>query len=186
MNYQKVPAKLQDFCDWLNGQRKRTLSMSERYALSFEAHYRLVTIHPWADGNGRMARLIMNHIQFEAGLIPAKILKEDKGNYIQALITTRDTADISHFLAFMADEMVKTLAAEIDTYIHSSGQGMEETTNGGEKKQKSREKILSLLTEHPDYSARKLAEVIGITQKAVEKHFSKLKAEGLIPAMSAT
>lgn len=33
---------------------------------------------------------------------------------------------------------------------------------------------------HPTYSARKLAEVIGITPKAVEKHLAKLKAEGLI------
>lgn len=44
----------------------------------------------------------------------------------------------------------------------------------------SREKILQLLKDHPNYSARKLAEVIGITPKAVEKHLVKLKAEGLI------
>lgn len=50
----------------------------------------------------------------------------------------------------------------------------------GDKKLKSREKILQLLKEHPNYSARKLAEVIGITPKAVEKQIAKLKAEGLI------
>jgi predicted ArsR family transcriptional regulator len=37
-----------------------------------------------------------------------------------------------------------------------------------------------LLKDHPNYSARKLAEIIGITPKAVEKHLAKLKAEGLI------
>ena len=78
LSFQKVPARLQEFCDWLNVQRKRPMSLQERYDLSFEAHYRLVTIHPWVDGNGRMARLVMNHIQFESGLIPAKVLKEDK------------------------------------------------------------------------------------------------------------
>ena len=51
---------------------------------------------------------------------------------------------------------------------------------GMEKKPKSREIILSTLEKQPDFSARKLAEVIGITQKAVEKHLSKLRAEGLI------
>ena len=175
LSYQKVPIKLQDFCDWLNGERRRSMSMSERYELSFEAHYRLVTIHPWADGNGRMARLIMNHIQFEFGLIPAKVLKEDKGDYINALITTRDTDDIRHFLDFMTGEMVKTLTADIDSYIKSTA-----ASDGGEKKQKSREKILSILREHPDFSARKLADAIGITSKAVEKHLTRLKAEGLI------
>ncbi len=180
MSYQKVPSRLQDFCDWLNVQRKRSMSMRERYDLSFEAHYRLVTIHPWADGNGRMARLVMNHIQFEFGLVPTKVLKEDKGDYINALIATRDTDDIGHFLGFMAGEMVKTLTSDIDSFLTSTGQGEEITLTNGEKKQKSREKILSILKDHPDYSARKLAESIGITQKAVEKHLSKLKAEGLI------
>ena len=45
---------------------------------------------------------------------------------------------------------------------------------------KSREKIIELLKTHPEYSARKLAETIGITDKAVEKHLAKLKVEGLI------
>ena len=40
---------------------------------------------------------------------------------------------------------------------------------------KSREKILQILKEHPDYSARKLAEIVGITPKAIEKHLAKLK-----------
>jgi Fic family protein len=180
LSYQKVPAKLQEFCDWLNTQRKRPMSQIERYDLSFEAHYRLVTIHPWADGNGRMARLLMNHIQFEFGLIPAKVLKEDKGDYINALIATREADDISVFLEFMTDEMVKTLSSDIDTFLKSMEDSGEKWRPIEEKKQKSREKILQLLKDHPTYSARKLAEVIGITPKAIEKHLAKLKAEGLI------
>ena len=43
-----------------------------------------------------------------------------------------------------------------------------------------REKILQLLKAHPEYSAKKLAEAIGITEKGVEKQLAKLKAEGLI------
>ena len=180
LSYQKVPAKLQEFCDWLNAQRKSPMSLSERYDFSFEAHYRLVTIHPWVDGNGRMARLVMNHIQFESGLIPAKVLKEDKGDYINALIATREADDMSVFLDFMTGEMIKTLSSDIDTFLRSMEESGEKNWPIGEKKQKSREKILQLLKDHPNYSARKLAEVIGITPKAIEKHLAKLKAEGLI------
>ena len=180
LSFQKVPAKLQEFCDWLNVQRKRPMSLPERYDLSFEAHYRLVTIHPWADGNGRMARLVMNHIQFEFGLIPAKVLKEDKGDYINALISTRETDDTSVFLDFMTDEMIKTLSLDIDAFLRSMGDGGEKPQPIGEKRPKSREKILQLLKAHPNYSARKLAEIIGITPKAIEKHLAKLKAEGVI------
>ena len=180
MSYQKVPAKLQQFCDWLNAQRKLPMSPSERYDLSFEAHYRLVSIHPWADGNGRMARLVMNHIQFEFGLIPAKVLKEDKGDYINALIATREADDTTVFLNFMTGEMIKTLSADIEAFLKSMDEGGEKSLPIGEKKQKSREKILQLLKDHPNYSARKLAEIIGITPKAIEKHLAKLKTEGLI------
>ena len=180
LSYRKVPAKLQEFCDWLNAQRQRPMSLSERYDLSFEAHYRLVTIHPWADGNGRMARLVMNQIQFEFGLIPAKVLKEDKGDYINALIATREADDMSIFLEFMTDEMVKTLSADIEAFLKSIDDDGENNQLKGEKKQKSREKILQLLRDHPNYSARKLAEIIGITPKAIEKHLAKLKAAGLI------
>ena len=180
LSFQKVPAKLQEFCDWLNVQRKRPMSLPERYDLSFEAHYRLVTIHPWADGNGRMARLVMNHIQFEFGLIPAKVLKEDKGDYINALISTRETDDTSVFLDFMTDEMIKTLSLDIDAFLRSMDDGGEKPRPIGEKKPKSREIILQLLKAHPNYSARKLAEIIGITPKAIEKHLAKLKAEGVI------
>ena len=180
LSFKKVPARLQEFCDWLNVQRKRPLSLPERYDLSFEAHYRLVTIHPWADGNGRMARLVMNHIQFELGLIPSKVLKEDKGDYINALIETRDADDMSIFLEFMTGEMIKTLSSGIDAFLRSMDDGGEKTRPIGEKKQKSRAKILQLLKDHPNYSARKLAEIIGITPKAIEKHLAKLKAEGVI------
>ena len=180
LSYQKVPAKLQEFCDWLNAQRQRPMSLSERYDLSFEAHYRLVTLHPWADGNGRMARLVMNQIQFEFGLIPAKVLKEDKGDYINTLIATREADDMSIFLEFMTDEMVKTLSADIEAFLKSIDDDGENNQLKGEKKQKSREKILQLLRDYPNYSARKLAEIIGITPKAIEKHLAKLKAAGLI------
>ena len=173
LSYQKVPAKLQEFCDWLNAQREKKMSMAERYNLSFEAHYRLVTIHPWADGNGRIARLIMNHIQFEFSLVPAKVLKEDKGDYINALIATRESDDITFFQDFMAEEMIKTITTDINTYLKSTGES-------GEKKQKSREKILLLLQAHPEYSAKRLSEEIGVTEKAIEKQLAKLKADGRI------
>ena len=180
MSYQKVPSRLQEFCDWLNEMRSRPMSIADRYYFSFEAHYRLVTIHPWADGNGRMARLIMNHVQFEFGLVPAKVLKEDKGDYINALIATREDEDMTHFCDFMAEEMIKTLSTDIESFLKSMEDGREKTTVGGEKKLKSREKILALIKEHPEYSARKLAEAIGITPKAVEKQLANLKAAGAI------
>jgi len=50
-----------------------------------EAHYQLVTIHPFVDGNGRTARLLMNLILMQYGFPPALIRKRDRLRYIGSL-----------------------------------------------------------------------------------------------------
>ena len=184
MNYSKVPTKLAEFCEILNSERAKasTMSVDELYLMSFDAHYNLVTIHPWADGNGRMARLVMNMLQFEFGLIPTKILKEDKEEYIKALVATREDDNLDIFRGFMTSMMEQNLQNEITTYLDSIGveESREKTSKGGEKPTKSRDKIIALLSEDGKLSAAALAEKIGISAKAVEKHLTNLKADGII------
>ena len=177
MNYSKIPAKLAEFCERLNSERAKssTMSVDELYQLTFDAHYNLVTIHPWADGNGRMARLVMNMLQFEFGLIPTKILKEDKEEYIKALVSTREDDNLGIFRGFMTSMMEQNLQNEIVTYLDSIG--IEESR---EKPTKSRDKVIALLSEDGKLSAVALAEKIGISAKAIEKHLANLKAEGII------
>ena len=184
MNYSKVPAKLAELCEQLNSGRAKssTMSVDELYQLTFDAHYNLVTIHPWADGNGRMARLVMNMLQFEFGLIPTKILKEDKEEYIKALVATREYDNLNIFRGFMTSMMEQNLQNEIATYLDSIGveENKVKPQRGGEKPTKSRDKIVALLSKDGKLSAVLLAEKIGISAKAVEKHLSNLKADGII------
>ena len=185
MNYSKVPTKLTEFCEQLNTLRTKASEMSvdRLYQLTFDAHFNLVTIHPWADGNGRMARLVMNMLQFEFGLIPTKILREDKEEYIKALVATREDDDLNIFRTFMTGMMVKNLSAEIECYLKSTEEieeSREKTGKGGEKSLKSREKIIVLLEKDNRLSAAAIAKKIGITAKAVEKHLARLKADGII------
>ena len=184
MNYSKVPARLAEFCEKLNSERAKsaTMTVDELYQMSFDAHYNLVTIHPWADGNGRMARLVMNMLQFEFSLIPTMILKDDKEEYIKALVATREDDDLDVFRGFMTSMMEQNLQNEIATYLESIGneESKEKTPKGGVKPTKSREKIVALLSEDGKLSAAALAEKIGISAKAVEKHLANLKANGII------
>lgn len=177
MNYSKVPAKLAEFCERLNVQRAKASEMSvdDLYQMSFDAHYNLVTIHPWADGNGRMARLVMNMLQFEFGLIPTKILKEDKEEYIKALVATRETDNLDIFRSFMSSMMERNLQNEITIYLESIGENKSRV-----KPEKSSDKIIVFLAEDGKLSAAALAEKIGISVKAVEKHLANLKKDGLI------
>ena len=119
MSYLKVPQKLEDFCKKMNERREQLLKNSdvyEQYRLSFDAHLKLVTIHPWVDGNGRMSRLIMNHLQNEFGLVPNKVLKEDKAEYINALVKSREEESNVPFQDFMFREHAKNLQQEIENY----------------------------------------------------------------------
>ena len=179
MSYNKVPSKLEEFCRQLNTDRQKAISMSidELYRVTFDAHYNLVTIHPWADGNGRMARLVMNMLQFEFGLIPAKILKDDKEEYIKSLIATREEEDLNIFRDFMTSMLEKNLSDEINSYIMSIGESEE---SAALKPMKTRDKIIALLTEDGKQSATTLAKKIGVSAKAIEKQLAKLKADGLI------
>lgn len=130
MSYLKVPERLTAFCEELN-RRRRAIDPTDVcavYDLSFWAHYELVTIHPWADGNGRTSRLLMNLLQWEFAVLPTKVLKEDNATYIQALIDTREAEDIALFQNYMATLHVQHLRTDIDQYISSIAEKMVDKT----------------------------------------------------------
>ena len=134
MNFMKVPQRLKDFCKEINEGREKLLKnpdVYEQYKLSFYAHLKLVTIHPWADGNGRMSRLIMNHLQYEFGLVPSKVVKDDKAEYIKALKTSQEEESEAPFLDFMLEEHAKNLQEEIENYKLSMGDDEEVQAHRG-------------------------------------------------------
>ncbi len=123
MSYQKVPAKIDEFCTLLQEKQKTVGTFREQYELSFNAHLNLVTIHPWVDGNGRTARLLMNYIQFCYNLFPTKIFKEDREEYIFALRQSQEEETNLPFLGFMAVQLKKSLSLEIERFKTSQKRG---------------------------------------------------------------
>ena len=116
VNCQKVPELVGALCDKLNRQLNADITdagLRELHEQTFSAHLEIATIHPWADGNGRMARLLMNLLQFRLKLIPTKTFSEDKTGYINAMHESQDTGDASSFLTFMACQHLKTLETEL-------------------------------------------------------------------------
>lgn len=122
MAYQKVPSRLEAFCEELNKRRQAIDSsdIAAVYELSFWAHYELVTIHPWADGNGRASRLLMNLLQMEFNVLPTKVLKEDKAEYIQSLIETREEENVDIFVDSMTKLHCQHLKSDIDQYVKTT------------------------------------------------------------------
>ena len=123
MNYQKVPAKVDELCALLQEKQKIVGTLREQYELSFNAHLNLVTIHPWVDGNGRTARLLMNYIQFCHNLFPTKIFKEDREEYILSLRQSQEEENNRYFLDFMFGQLKKSLLLEIEKFNSSRKKG---------------------------------------------------------------
>ncbi len=121
-NYQKVPKEVESLCDEINNRIKEVKSTEEIYNLAFDAHFYLVSIHPFADGNGRVSRLLMNYILEYHQQPLAIIFKEDKLEYYKVLEDTRatDPVDIQLFRDFMYSQQVKYLSLEIEKVIQSS------------------------------------------------------------------
>lgn len=211
MDYRKVPMKLEELCNHIN-QRREALIKSpntiDAYLLSFDAHNILVTIHPWVDGNGRMSRLIMNHLQFEFGLVPAKIIKEDKAQYIEALNESREEEAMAPFQEFMLNEHTQNLRNEIleyrksmeediaiaDIKVQMEGENkmekekQEVVQKGGPENKKvvqkggpeTRNAILQLIASNGNITSREIANTLKINRSAILKHLKKMQEDHII------
>ena len=185
MNYQKVPTKLAELCQLVN-QRRHTLLKStdivEQYLLSFDAHYQLVTIHPWVDGNGRMSRLVMNHLQYELGLVPVKIVKEDKAEYIQALVDSREQESLEPFREFMMEEHTKNITKEIEAFKKSQNEDPIKVSSDPIKSFSDpiKQQLYQAVLQEGSLNYAEYAAQIGISEATVKRRLGELKKEGII------
>ena len=183
MNYSKVPTKLAELCESINQRRKAfsKTNVIECYKLSFDAHFHLVTIHPWADGNGRMSRLLMNQLQFEFGIIPTNINKDHKAEYIESLIATRENDDIEPFHNFMFDEHIRNLEQTIRNYQASiEDEGLEPRVDVGINVGINEQRVLELIRINNRITAKEIAESPSVSLRQGERIMAALKEKGLI------
>ena len=194
MSYLKVPSRLEAFCEELNKRRMAIdkTDIAAIYELSFWAHFELVSIHPWADGNGRTCRLLMNLLQIEYGVLPTKVLREDKAEYIQALIDTRENEDIQIFLDCMTQLHCKHLKWDIDQFIKSMTEEMvdkidfaEEMVDKWSIKPSLADKLSDILVFMVDKKETKTETIVqqfGFTATTAKRYLRQLTEFGYLAA----
>ncbi|KAG8183066.1 hypothetical protein JTE90_010893 [Oedothorax gibbosus] len=110
----KVEALTKDLIDWLKSSEARALHPVKRAAI---AHYKFAYIHPFVDGNGRTARLLMNLILASAGYPSVIIRKQDKDYYFETLQMATE-GDVRPFVRLVA----RCMQCILDVYLSCSAE----------------------------------------------------------------
>lgn len=104
---EEVPGMMQDLMAWYD-------SASDLHPVQKAAilHHRFIVIHPFGDGNGRTARLLVNYHLMRHGLMPLVVKSADKSNYLHCL-KLADAGDLTPFAEYLADAEVWALELAI-------------------------------------------------------------------------
>ncbi len=136
-NPAKVPRLMEEFISWLHGARGHELTVAA------DAHFKLVSVHPFTDGNGRTARLLMNLLLMAAGYPPAIVRKEDRKRYIDSIEAGQLGKSLNDYYTLILASVDRSL----DIYLE-----------GVEKKQE-----VEAAMSKPLLKIGELAKIVGVT-----------------------
>ena len=96
---EQVKPAMTDLIDWYRSKEREG---EHPIIVAATFHYRFVRIHPFDDGNGRMARLLLNMILIKHGYTVAMIRHEDREEYLSQLERADKTEDLTAFINYIA------------------------------------------------------------------------------------
>ncbi|MCU0326841.1 MAG: Fic family protein [Spirosomaceae bacterium] len=117
---EETPAMMYDLLNWYN-EKKESPDVNP-IILAAEFHYKFIRIHPFDDGNGRIARILMNFILMQFGYPPVIVKTEDKANYFAAL-RLADSGQREKFNEYIASNLNRSLEIMISG---AKGESIEE------------------------------------------------------------
>lgn len=114
---EETPAMMGDLMVWY----RQEILAGDLHPLVMAAtfHYRFVAIHPFDDGNGRMARLLMNLILMQRGYVPVVVRLESRTDYLLAL-ENADAGELVGFVELVGDALLRSLELYLRAARHES------------------------------------------------------------------
>ena len=117
-DYRKVPALMKKLIEYIESEQKK--QDIDVFLFAFEVHFRFVSIHPFVDGNGRVARLLMNYILAYYDFPMLIVSKSDRLKYIDTLYQAQENENRIPFYNFMLKQYIKFLKYEIKQLTYTS------------------------------------------------------------------
>jgi len=165
----KVPDLLEELIEWVN-DNPLNLNIVERISVF---HHRFVWIHPFFDGNGRTARLVMNLLLMKWGYPPVIVLKVDRMKYYRAL---EDANSFQYSKLFLL--IFQGLEQSLDRYLNAiePGDGYDLVPLSEIAKEPEipyGQEYLSLLARRGEIEAFKTGRVWYATKGAILNYISR-------------
>ena len=188
---EETPALMADLVEWYNKAEQSGRFTPVELAALF--HYRYIRIHPFEDGNGRIARLMANYILARHGYPMIAVRSRKKNEYLEALHKTDLTVGATPSLGAHASKrniqqfltyFTKLFVEEVDYHIRFlTERGDNVWWFDGERvkfRTETTSKILNLMYEHPDITLASLSEQVGVNVAAINKQIRQLTNKGYI------
>ena len=116
----------------------------------------------------------MNMVQRQLGLVPSIVTKEAKGEYIQALIDSRENEDSTIVQDIMLTQHIANLESRIIQYQKSLDDTVNDTASDTVKANDTTSRLVAAIKEHPEYTYDEYAQILGIGRATVARHIKKL------------
>lgn len=188
---EETPALMSDLVDWYNDAER--LGKFTPIELAAIFHYRYIRIHPFEDGNGRIARLMVNYILTRHDYPMIVVRSRKKKEYLEALHRTDLTVgaapslgahaskrDIQQFLTYFTNLFIDEVSYDIQ-FLTERGDNV--WWFDGERvkfRSATTSIILNRMYEQPNSTIPQLAEAAGISLTAVNKQLRLLTDKGYI------
>ena len=188
---EETPALMNDLVTWYNVEETKGRLTPVQLACLF--HYRYIRIHPFEDGNGRIARLMANFILLRHNLPMVVVRSREKQSYIEALHKADLSvgyapsdgahAELKQIMPFYT-HFVKLITEEVTTDIKFVTTHDENVWWFDGKmitfRSRHQSSILRELWANPNTRESELVEKLGINRSAVQKHIHSLMEKGYI------
>lgn len=118
---------------------------------------------------------IETQLQFEFGLVPVKIVKEDRAEYIQALVEAREQESLAPFRNFMMEEHIRNLSREIAEYIKSQAADPINIFTDP-----ITERLYQAILQNDSLNYSGYAALLGVSEATIKRRLADLKKAGMI------
>jgi Fic family protein len=164
---EETPAKMHDLIEWFRTRQNE--SDLSPVLVAAEFHYRFIRIHPFDDGNGRLARILMNLILMQYGFPPVIIKTEDKAAYYSAL-QQADAGIFEPFVEYIAQNEIRSL----DIMIRGAkGESIEEPDDLDKELALLEHKLKSVVNQ-PNEGIKSKKAILNLCNSSLKRLFDEV------------